>query len=55
MTQTIPKLLTTKNIPDSFLIGKGTLIGMGAVVVKDIDQNNVMIGNPAKLLKKLDY
>lgn len=42
-------------IKEKVIIGKGTLIGMGAVVVKNIDQNNVMIGNPAKLLKKLDY
>ena len=32
-------------------IGKNTLIGMGAVVVKSVPDNAVMIGNPAKLLR----
>ena len=32
-------------------IGSGALIGAGAVVVKDVPENAVMIGNPAKILK----
>lgn len=31
---------------------KGTIVGAGAVVVKDTGENDVVIGNPAKLLKK---
>jgi sugar O-acyltransferase (sialic acid O-acetyltransferase NeuD family) len=32
-------------------IGRGSLIGMGAVVVKDVPPNSVMIGNPAGKLR----
>jgi sugar O-acyltransferase (sialic acid O-acetyltransferase NeuD family) len=32
-------------------IGKGSLIGMGAVVVKDVPPNSVMVGNPARKMK----
>ena len=32
-------------------IGGNTLIGMGAVVVKDVPDNAVMVGNPARLLR----
>lgn len=33
-------------------IGKGAVIGMGAVVTKSVPANSVVIGNPAELLKK---
>ena len=32
-------------------LGKGSLIGMGAVVLKDVPPNSVMVGNPARRLK----
>ncbi|HZP82171.1 MAG TPA: hypothetical protein VFB21_11060 [Chthonomonadaceae bacterium] len=32
-------------------IGRGSLIGMGAVVVKDVPPNSVFIGNPARKLR----
>ena len=32
-------------------IGKGSLIGMGSVVVKDVSPNSVMVGNPARRLR----
>ena len=32
-------------------VGKGSLIGMGAVVVKDVPPNSVMVGNPARKLR----
>jgi len=32
-------------------IGRSSLIGMGAVVVKDVEPNSVMAGNPARPLK----
>lgn len=36
-------------------IGENTLIGLGAVVVKDVEANQTVIGNPAKpLVKKKD-
>jgi len=33
-------------------IGHGSLIGMGAVVVKDVPPQSVMVGNPARVLVK---
>ena len=33
-------------------IGHHSLIGMGAVVVKDVEPNSVMAGNPARLLRR---
>ena len=35
-------------------IGKNSIIGAGAVVTKDVPENCVFAGNPAKLVKKLD-
>jgi sugar O-acyltransferase (sialic acid O-acetyltransferase NeuD family) len=32
-------------------VGKGSLIGMGAVVLRDVPPNSVMVGNPARKLK----
>lgn len=31
-------------------IGRGSLIGMGAVVLRDVPPNSVMVGNPARPL-----
>jgi len=33
-------------------IGAGSLIGMGAVVIKDVPPNSVMVGNPARRLRE---
>lgn len=33
-------------------VGKGALIGLGAVVTKDIESNKIVIGNPAKPIEK---
>lgn len=35
-------------------IGKGTIVGAGAVVVKDIPQNCVAVGSPAKPIKFIE-
>ena len=34
-------------------IGKGALIGAGSVVTKNIEPNTIVIGNPAKEIKKI--
>ena len=33
-------------------IGRGSFVGMGSVVVKDVPPNSVMIGNPARILRR---
>ena len=38
-------------LPD-LLIGKNCIVGAGAVVTKNIPDNTVVVGNPAKFLKK---
>ena len=35
-------------------IGKNSIIGAGAVVTKDVPPNSIVVGNPAKLLRKND-
>lgn len=35
-------------------IGKNTLIGAGSVVSRDIKENLIAVGNPAKVIKKID-
>ena len=35
-------------------IGKGAMIGAGSVVVKDVPDNAVVVGNPAKILRFID-
>jgi len=40
------------SIKNQVTIGDNVLIGMGAVVLKNVESNSVMVGNPAKLLKK---
>lgn len=34
-------------------IGKGSIVGAGAVVVKDVPPYSVVVGNPAKVIKTL--
>ena len=35
-------------------IGKGAVIGAGAVVVKDVPENAIVAGNPAKVIRLKD-
>ena len=34
-------------------IGKGCVVGAGSVVTKDVEDYSVVVGNPARLLKKV--
>lgn len=36
-------------------IGKNSIIGAGSVVTKDVPENQIWAGNPAKLIKLIDY
>lgn len=40
------------SIKQQLHVGNGALVGLGAVVLNDIECNTVVVGNPAKLLKK---
>ena len=35
-------------------IGKGTVVGAGSIVVHNLDENSVYVGNPARKIKQLD-
>jgi len=35
-------------------IGNGSIIGAGSVVTKDISENSLAVGNPAKVIRKLN-
>lgn len=35
-------------------IGNNVVVGAGAVVTKDVPDNCVVVGNPARILKRLD-
>ena len=41
-------------ILDGVKIGNNVIIGAGAVVTKDIESYSIAVGNPAKILRKLD-
>lgn len=42
-----------QGLPDKpLVIGKGAIVGMGAVVTKDVAAGTVVVGNPARLLIK---
>ena len=36
------------------IIGEGAVVGMGAVVTKNVEPGDVVVGNPAKSLKRLN-
>lgn len=41
------------NVLQGVLIGKNSIIGAGTVVLKDVEPNTVVVGNPARVLKKM--
>ncbi|MCX6165017.1 MAG: acetyltransferase [Ignavibacteriae bacterium] len=40
------------SVKNGINIGRNSIIGAGSIIIKDIKDNNVFVGNPAKLLKK---
>lgn len=45
---------TNATLREKLNIYEGAMIGMGAVLTKDVEKNHIMVGNPAKFLKILD-
>jgi len=41
-------------LPNVYHIGKNSIIGAGAVVTRDVPDNAIVVGNPAKILKYRD-
>lgn len=39
---------------EKLIVKEGAMVGMGAVLTKDVEINHVMVGNPAKLLKIIE-
>lgn len=44
---------SNSSIIGNITIGDGSLIGMGSVVLEDVPANTVMVGNPAKAVRKV--
>lgn len=38
----------------NIIVNKNTLIGMGSVVLKNVDEKSIVVGNPAKFLRRLN-
>lgn len=43
--------ISTAAVRQQLHVGEGALVGLGAVVVKDVETSTVVIGNPAKVMK----
>ena len=42
------------SIKERIIVGKWSLVGLGAVVLKDVSPFSVVVGNPGRVLKKQD-
>lgn len=40
-------------IKDGIKIGDNSMLGMGAVIIKDVEKNSIVAGNPGKILKTI--
>jgi acetyltransferase EpsM len=40
-------------IKQNITVGKWSVVGAGAVVVKDVPDNVVVVGNPGRIIKKI--
>ena len=45
---------TNSSIREHLKIGKHAIIGIGAVVLSDIDDKKIAVGNPAKIIGSVD-
>jgi acetyltransferase-like isoleucine patch superfamily enzyme len=37
------------------VIGRNSLVGAGSVVARDVEENSIVAGNPARFIRKIDY
>ena len=51
----IKRKLIIANILPKVRIGRNSIIGASALVTKDVEPNSVMIGVPAKFIRKVEY
>lgn len=49
------KIGANVTILPNIIVGSGSLIGAGSVITKNVDSNSVVIGNPAKKIRTIDY
>jgi len=49
------KIGANATILPGVVIGKNALVGAGSVVTKSVLDNNIVAGNPAKFIRKIDY
>jgi len=49
------KIGANSTILPGVVIGKGALIGAGSVVTRDIIDNKIAVGNPAAVIRDIDY
>ncbi|MFB4164001.1 acetyltransferase [Alteribacillus sp. JSM 102045] len=45
---------TNSSIMNNVKIGRNSLIGMGSVVLENVKENSIMVGDPARILRKLN-
>jgi len=50
----LPQLVKTLTILPGVTVGKNTIVAAGAVVPKDVPDNSIVAGIPAKIIKSID-
>ncbi len=45
---------TNATIKEKITVQQGAMVGMGSVVTKDVEENKLIVGNPAKAIKTID-
>lgn len=45
---------TNATIKQKITVGQGAMVGMGSVVTKNVEENKLIVGNPARAIKTID-